>query len=64
MFVLVGGGFVLVSCVVKFGSKILLLDAMNTKEPPPGAPLSLAGEGCVVLVFVADVCLGEAAAFA
>lgn len=32
--------------------------------PPPGAPLSLAGEGCVVLVFVADVYLGEAAAFA
>lgn len=31
--------------------------------PPPGTPLSLAGEGCVVLVFVADVCLGEAAAF-
>ena len=57
-------GFVLVSCVVTFGSRILLLDTMNAKEPPPGALLSPARcGGCVVLVFVADVCLGEAAAF-
>ena len=57
-------GFVLVSCVVTFGSRICCSMPWTQIEPPPGALLSPARCGCcVVLVFVADVCLGEAAAF-
>ena len=34
VFVLASGGFVLVSCVVTFGSRVLLLDAMDTNRTP------------------------------